>query len=209
MINGFDANVDLTRFADCLKSAGNEFVCRYYNVNNPHKNLTLGEAKALTAAGLRIVAIWENGFPTKASYFTHQRGVFDGTNAYHFAEHNIGQPAGTPIYFAVDYDATQRDVGGAITQYFQGIIQAFKTISVNHPIYSLGVYGSGLVCSSMLKAGLVQFTWLSQSTGFQGSRTFKNFNIKQLLAKSVCKTIHGGVHGDPDVSPGNEGGFTV
>jgi Domain of unknown function (DUF1906) len=56
MLKGFDANVDLTRFAGCLRAAGYEFVCRYYNVNNPHKNLTLGEAKALAAAGLRIVA---------------------------------------------------------------------------------------------------------------------------------------------------------
>jgi len=209
MAKGFDANVDLTRFADCLKSAGYEFICRYYNVNNPHKNLTLGEAKVLVAAGLRLVAVWENGFPIKATYFSHQKGVFDGTAAYHFAEHNIGQPAGTPIYFAVDYDASQKDVKGVITDYFQGIIEAFKTISVNHPIYSIGVYSSGLVCSSLLKAGLVQFTWLAQSTGFQGSKTFKDFNIKQLAAKLECKAVHGGVHGDPNISQGNEGGFTV
>ncbi len=156
--NGFDANVDLTKSAPCLKSA----------------------------------------------YFSHTRGVFDGTSAYHFAQHDIGQPAGTPIYFAVDFDASQKDVTGVITAYFQGIVDAFNTISLHQPIYPIGVYGSGLICSSLLNAGAVQFTWLAQSMGFRGSKAFKNFNIKQLLQKRECKTIQGGVAGDPDTSPGNE-----
>jgi hypothetical protein len=184
-------------------------VIRYYNHNNPHKNLTLGEAHALVAAGLRIVSIWENGFPDHAGYFSHAKGVFDGTSAYHFAQQNIGQPAGTPIYFAVDYDASPKEISGVITQYFQGVTDAFNTISGHQPIYSIGVYGSGLTCSSFLNSGMVQFTWLAQSMGFRGSKTFKKFNIKQALQKRECKAIHGGVAGDPDVSPGNEGSFTV
>lgn len=208
-MKGFDANVDLTRFAACMKSAGYDFVCRYYNVINPHKNLSLGEAKALVAAGLRLVAVWENGFPTKAAYFSHPKGVFDGTSAYHFAQHDIGQPAGTPIYFTVDYDASQTDVNGVITAYFQGIRDAFNTIGSNQPAYSVGVYGSGLVCSSLLNAGLVKFTWLSQSSGFRGSKTFKNFNMKQLAEKLECKSVLGGVHGDPDTAPADPGSFVV
>jgi len=209
MTTGFDANADLTRFASCLRTAGFDFVCRYYNINNPHKNLSLAEAKALSAAGLKIVAVWENGFPDHASYFSHAKGVFDGTSAYHFAEQTITQPANTPIYFAVDFDASQKDVNGAITDYFQGITDAFNTISKQAPIYQIGVYGSGLTCSSLLNAGLVQFTWLAQSMGFRGSKTFKNFNIKQLLQKRVCTAIQGGIAGDPDTGKGNEGSFTV
>jgi hypothetical protein len=209
MSKGFDANVDLTRFASCLRSAGYDFVCRYYNINNPHKNLTLGEVHSLSAAGLSIVAVWENGFPDHAPYFSHAKGVFDGTSAYHFAHENIGQSVDTPIYFAVDFDASQKDVNGVITTYFQGIIDAFNTISGQQPVYQIGVYGSGLTCSSLLTAGLVQFTWLAQSMGFRGSKTFKNFNIKQLLEKRECKTIQGGVAGDPDTSPGNEGSFKL
>jgi Domain of unknown function (DUF1906) len=135
--------------------------------------------------------------------------VFDGTSAYHFAEHEIGQPAGTPIYFAVDYDASQADVSGVISQYFRGIADAFNTIGSNNPAYSVGVYGSGLVCSSLLNAGFVRFTWLSQSTGFRGSKTFKAFNIKQLAEKLECKAVQGGVHGDPDNAPSDPGSFTV
>ena len=207
MTKGFDANMDLTRFAGCLKAVGYDFVGRYYNINNPHKNLALGEAQALVAAGLTIVAVWENGFPDHTAYFSHSKGVFDGTSAYHFAQHDIGQPANTPIYFAVDFDASQNDVNGFITAYFQGIKDAFNTISGNKPAYQVGVYGSGLTCSSLLNAGLVRFTWLAQSMGFRGSKTFKNFNIKQLLQKRECKSVQGGVAGDPDTSPGNEGSF--
>src|SRR6202043_336171 len=64
MKKGFDTPSDLTPFAAGLKAAGYDYAGRYYNVNNHSKNLTLSEAQALTAAGLRIIAVWENGYPT-------------------------------------------------------------------------------------------------------------------------------------------------
>ena len=44
------------------------------------------------------------------------QGVLHGTSAYHYALQTIGQPASTPIYFTVDYDALQGHVIGGISQ---------------------------------------------------------------------------------------------
>lgn len=76
--------------------------------------------------------------------------------------------------------------------------------------YSVGVYGSGLTCDTLFKAGLVQHTWLAMSSGYLGSKTYTSWNIKQSLDKDlfgIGKTV------DPDVSNnaanGGLGAFTV
>jgi hypothetical protein len=209
MKKGFDTPTPVTKFTACLKASGYDFVVRYYNVINHTKNLSLAEAIAITSAGLSIATVWENGFPTAPGYFSHAKGVFDGTSAYHLAQNEIGQPANTPIYFAVDYDAGPLAVNGVIADYFAGIQDAFNTISSNAPDYNIGVYGSGLVCSTLLNNGAVSFTWLAQSMGWAGSRTFTDYNIIQSLQKTECLAV-GGIVGDPDESPSdNEGSFTI
>lgn len=210
MKQGFDASQDLTQFAAGLVSAGYSFVGRYYNINNPSKNLTLAEAKALSAAGIAIIAVWENGYPTEASYFSHDVGVYDGTSAYYYAHKTIGQPSGNPIYFAVDYDASTADLASGIIPYFQGIADGFNAISSNSPVYPVGIYGSGLVCQALLGQNLATYAWLAQSSGWQDSSSFTGYNMKQLMQQLECPTINGGVEGDPDVSPnGNEGSFMI
>lgn len=210
MQQGFDASRDLTPFAPGLKAAGYSFVGRYYNINNQAKNLTLAEAKVLSSLGLSIIAVWENGYPIKSSYFSHDVGVHDGTSAYFYAQKTIGQPAGTPIYFAVDYDASSADLVNNIVPYFIGIADGFKAISGNSPVYPVGVYGSGLVCNSLLTQNLAAYTWLAQSSGWQGSAGFTQYNIKQLMQVLECPSVKGGIEGDPDTSPNdNEGSFMI
>ena len=48
--------------------------------------------------------------------------------------------------------------------------------------YDVGVYGSGLVCSSLRNENLVAHTWLSMSMSYEGSRTFHDWNMRQLAA---------------------------
>ena len=206
---GFDANFSLAPIAACLVREGYTFVVRYYNVNTPSKNLTPVEARDLVRAGLRLVAVWENGYPNHAGYFNHATGVHDGAVAYHYGSQTIGQPFDCPIYFAADYDASEADIDGPVTAYFRGIADVFALISSRtpgQPVYRVGVYGSGLTCSKLLAAGLVTYTWLSQSTGFRGSRTFHDYNLKQLAEKIVCEK-----KGDPDETnpPRDPGTFVV
>lgn len=209
MKKGFDANTDLSRFGECLRDAGYSFVCRYYNVNNPSKNLTFAEANFLSSIGLDIVAVWENGFPTQASYFSEKKGFDDGTAAYQYAMLTIDQPEGTPIYFAVDYDASESEVNGVISDYFRGVQRGFNEIRNNSPKYFIGVYGSGLVCRKIKDGGLALYSWLAQSTGWRESKKYKDYNIKQLAEKTECIET-GAITGDPDESPNNnEGSFKV
>ncbi len=203
MIKGIDASTPCTSAASCLKQAGLEFVGRYYAVAaESWKVLTSAEAQALGAAGLRIVAVWESGSPTQASYFSHAQGVQDGQGARAQAL-ALGQPAGTPVYFAVDYDAAASDISGVITQYFEGLQAAFGTGGA--PFYAVGVYGSGAVCQAMLAAGLASRAWLAESTGWSGSSSFTGWNIKQSATiQPVC-----GISVDNDVAEGDYGGFNV
>jgi hypothetical protein len=204
MAKGLDASVSCLTEVNCLKNAGYQFIARYYNIGNPAKNLTLQEAQAISQAGMQIVVVWENGAPTNVGYFSYMRGVHDGTLAYHIAMHDIGQPAGTPIYFAVDFDAVLSQIVGVISSYFQGIQAGFNTISADNPVYPIGAYGSGLVCNWLLTHQLAKYTWLSGSTGWQGYSSFTAWNIKQGATTTACNLSI-----DPDQSTDNYGGFQV
>jgi hypothetical protein len=209
MNKGFDANRDLTQFGTCLINEGIHFVGRYYNKNNSGKNLTCAEATHLSSIGLSIVAIWENGFPTCSSYFSYQKGLSDGEAAYNYASNTINQPTLTPIYFAVDYDASLADITKPIDEYFQGIYESFNQIGKGNPRYLIGVYGSGMVCKSLLKKNKVTHSWLAQSSGWRGYKSFTNYNIKQLKERSEAEASDS-IAGDLNESPNNnEGSFRI
>ena len=161
MAKGLDANTDCSGLIPCLKQNGIEFIARYYG-RTKHHPLTQQEAKTISAAGMHVVAVWESGNPTSADYFSHVQGVADGHDAYIYAHTKIGQPTESPIYFAVDYDATHADVNGVVTSYFQGIHEGFDKARGNAPAYPVGVYGSGLTCTHLLHVKMVTFTWLSE-----------------------------------------------
>jgi hypothetical protein len=203
MAKGFNVNADCSTVAACL-AKDYEFVGRYYGTTKRHP-LTLEEAKALSAHNLFLVAVWESGFPTSASYFSFAKGVNDGTSAYHYAQQDIGQPNETAIYFAVDYDASETDIAGVITEYFKGIKSGFEAISQNNPAYVVGVYGSGLTCSQLLGSNLVEKSWLAESTGWRDYHNFQNPNIRQTVApNAIC-----GLQGELDESDRNVGGFKI
>lgn len=86
-----------------MKKAGVKFVARYLSHDITGKDLTAAEARTLSDAGFWIVVVWE----TTASRALAGRaaGVADATAADKKAK-ACGMPAGRPIYFAVDFDAT-------------------------------------------------------------------------------------------------------
>jgi hypothetical protein len=183
-------------------SAGNEFVGRYYRQKTSKWTpLTDKEAMALSKAGLNIVALWESRSDVLA-HFSHSAGVDEGTSAYHQAM-LAGQPKGTPIYFAVDFDCPASGIAGAVNDYFRGVADGYAAIGAGSPAYTIGVYGSGNTCAWLLSHGRVTFTWLAQSTGWGGFKTFKNWNIKQ--GPSAKKPIGP----DLDEAKASYGGFKV
>lgn len=202
MIQGIDASVSTLHALPCLRDAGFTFVVRYY-ADHGAKRLTLAEAREISKA-MDVVAVWESGSPTKPGYFSHAKGVADGTAAFLYGRDTIAQPPGTPIYFAVDYDAGPKAIDGVITDYFRGVGEAFAQLADGAEAYGVGVYGSGLVCSTLHDAGLARFTWLAQSSGWAGSKSYDGWNIRQHLQKTIC-----GIEVDPDDARVGYGGFRV
>lgn len=173
MASGFDTPANTTNCAATIKSQGYEFVGRYLS-KSTWKTITPQEAKALKAAGLKIVLVYEDG-PTSVDYFVAGRGKDDAIRAINQA-HALGAPAGTAIYFTVDYDASAAHLDGPIANYFREVCQ---TVSANTFGYLTGVYGSGASCQAISKIPGVSYTWRAQSTGWAGYKLSGPWNILQ------------------------------
>jgi hypothetical protein len=170
-LKGLDTTLELTRYALALREVhGFDFALRYYS-HNAAKNLSLGEARALSAAGMQIGVVWETS-GTYPGFFTLAQGVADGSAAHRMAFEAIGQPPGSAIYFAVDYNASQADLDGPVDDYFTGVHAGLFAAGGGQQLYQVGVYGSGLCCATMRDRGAAVFSWLSQSTAFNGSQAY-------------------------------------
>jgi hypothetical protein len=187
--NGISTNRDVTGSAVCLKQAGFDFVFRYYSTTTtqPEKRLTLAEANAILAAGLMLGIVYEDG-PTSVEYFLSARGLQDAANAFNIAI-SMGQPAGSAIYFTVDYDAPAEDISGPIFDYFNNVSQGLQNASAGGAItFAIGVYGSGYTCDYMKgQAGIAKYSWLSESTGWGGSKAYSGWDVNQAVPTAdIC-----------------------
>ena len=98
---GLDASVDCSRFAERLATAGMKFAARYYS-NTRAKTLTASEARKLSNAGLQLMVVFQDA-NNRLEVFTAARGTSAAAKALDLAA-AAGQPAGSAIYFAVDFD---------------------------------------------------------------------------------------------------------
>jgi len=209
VLKGLDTTMELTRHAVALRRQGYDFAMRYYS-HNAAKNLSLGEARALSQAGMRIGVVWETS-GTHAGFFSRAQGLADGAAAFLMATQVIGQPFGSAIYFAVDYDPTQADIDGAISNYFTGVHAALHVGAEGQPSYRVGVYGSGLCCGVLVERGIAALSWLSQSTGFAGSRQYAEqgrYDLIQMLPARILGEDGIVLSVDPDAThPEREAGL--
>jgi Domain of unknown function (DUF1906) len=203
MAKGLDVDFDCTSHLNDIVAAGYDFVCRYYANGDRPKIVGPAEAQAIAKAGLALVVVWEDGYPTSAGYFSFAKGADDATSAFYDAL-RLGQPMSSPIYFAVDYDASQGELAGAIFDYFRGIKAGMAASSASGASYPIGVYGSGLTCQFVIGQGMASYAWLSQSSGFRGSKDYTRWNIKQ-----GPETTFAGMDIDTDEGADDYGGFSV
>lgn len=173
---GIDCAVPLTaEKAKAMYAAGMRFACRYLVPESmAWKRLTRAEAEAITAAGMKIVSVFQRGQKDAAGGAAN--GSRDGKAAYQEAK-LIGQPEGTAIYFAVDYDAQPKDYD-AIEAYLRA---AGTAIMGNVPAkgYYLGVYGSYAVVEEMSKRIPGIRVW--QTYAWSGGKRSAKANIYQYL----------------------------
>lgn len=193
-----DTNRNVTAALPRLKAAGVTSICRYLSCLNPGnaKVIKSAEAHEIAAAGMKLWLVYEiGGHPSGAAI-----GKRDGEWALNYAP-TVGAPPGAAIYYTVDFDAGPSDM--------PGIIEAFRAFhAAVIPTYRVGCYASGYVCKQMKALGLSEFSWLTDSTGFRGTReaiAAGDYDIRQALPHEV-----GGIDTDPDtlrIANGDIGDF--
>jgi hypothetical protein len=199
---GVDLATDAGGLVNEMQANRLEFVARYYR--EPESRwppLSAGEAQLLSLAGLNIVAVWES-HSRDPGHFSYDSGYHDATTAAAQAR-AIGQPPGSAIYFAVDYNVRDHELP-AIDEYFLGIAAAFTAAGGGHPLYEVGVYGSGTVCAAIKGAGLARYSWLTNSIAWAGSTTYEDWNISQGGPMVGLSFNH-----DGDEAKEDYGGFRV
>jgi hypothetical protein len=174
---GIDMATDASDFLNELKSARVEFVGRYYrDPDSALPSLSRNEAQRLSSLGMKIVAVYEYHTPDR-EHFTYQGGYDDAVTA-HGEARGIGQPAGSAIYFAVDFHANDADLP-AVLDYFRGVSAGLAAASGGTAGYAVGVYGSGPVCDAVRRARLARYSWLSNSINWDEASTYDDWNIMQ------------------------------
>ncbi|MDG0792760.1 DUF1906 domain-containing protein [Cohnella ginsengisoli] len=190
MAKGIDKATPVTAAqAKSFASAGYAFAARYLvPPSYGWKRMTADEAKLITAAGMRIVSVYETTANRAASGADAGRDDGLAANAEALA---VGQPKGTVIYFAVDYDAQSKD--------FDAIEAYLKAAAKQIAGYETGVYGSYAVVEEMAKRGACAHFWQTYAWS-RGKRSDKA-NIFQYKIDTTVS----GIPLDLNESYGNEG----
>ncbi|HEY7485931.1 MAG TPA: glycoside hydrolase domain-containing protein [Streptosporangiaceae bacterium] len=152
--------------AAALKRAGVKFVGRYLSHDTTGKNLTLAEAKQLSAGGLWIFVVWES--TAKRALAGHAAGVADAKAAEKQA-HGCGMPGGRPIYFAVDFDASAAQQG-AINSYLDGAASVLGRDRV-------GLYAGYYVIKRAFDAHKITWGW--QTYAWSAGHWDKRAHVQQ------------------------------
>lgn len=190
MAKGIDCANPLTvASAAKLAAAGYSFAARYLVPQEyAWKRLTRTEADAITNAGMQIVSVYETTANRPAG--GAKNGYLDGAAAYREAK-AIGQPKGTAIYFAVDYDANPDD--------YDSIAAYLQAAAAQIPGYKVGVYGSFTVIEAMLGRSVAQCAWQT----YAWSRGKKSALANIFQHQNDVKVA--GIAVDLNESYGNEG----
>ena len=159
LASGFDCASAVTHALPALVRHGYKWAGRYYS-HNLEKNLTEGEAQACTRAGVSLVSVWESA-GDHIGAFNRRQGIADANAALALAR-ALRQTPQSGIYFAVDFNPAPGQLG-QIGEYFRGINDVLAA-----PDYRTGVYGSGLVCRTMLAENLASLSWLAGATSWRG-----------------------------------------
>lgn len=192
MTKGFDCATPLTAAAAAAFSAdGYRFVCRYV-VPSGWKKLTREEAETISNAGLQIVSVFET--TADRALGGRAAGLYDGALADRTVR-ALGQPEGSAIYFAVDFEATAGQMPTVI-DYIRAACEAA-------PAFAAGVYGSYAVIEAVRHAGVCTRFWQT----YAWSRGQKSEHI-QLYQYRNDITVNG-VRIDLDESYGDEGWWST
>src|SRR5215208_4820788 len=147
-----------------LRAAGKKFVVRY--LAHDSRGITPAELRELTAGGIDVAVVYEST-ENRASE-GRDAGRADAARSQTTLT-EAGLPKGMPIYFAVDFDASEDDQA-AIDEYLRG---AAEVIGANR----IGVYGGYFVCKRCRDNGTAR--WLWQTYAWSGGNVLDGIHLYQ------------------------------
>lgn len=188
--------------AQALKNAGYNIVGRYLtNVDGGtlNKRMTAAEIGYLEQAGLKFFPIMQEHGNDISDFnvFSAMTDLIKATTA----AVNLGIPAGSTIYFAVDMDATDAQIQSNIIPYFQ-------VLASSNSAYNIGVYGTRNVCRSVQAYTTYSFV-SDMSTGWSGNLGFRmptNWAFDQIREFTFTGSTDGSFALDNDVVSGRDAG---
>lgn len=146
-----------------LYSAGYRTVGRYLTVTA--KRYRPGELNSIFDAGLETFPIMQEA-GTAIGYFNAEIGHSHAQQAARRLR-QLGFPADTTVFFAVDFDATDDGLAAAVIPYFEGVKEHLARTRVP---FRIGVYGTRNVCARLITAGLAEEAFIaSMSWGWSGN----------------------------------------
>lgn len=190
---------DVKHFKDYGFSIVGRYLTGTVGSNFVPKNLTTTEVKTIIDGGMRLFPIYEDGGYVE-NYFTASQGQQDGRTAISAAL-QLGLPAGTVIYFAVDVDFQEGDIEGTVIPY----INAVQNI-LSGSIYKTGIYGTRNVCLHAEKSGINYSFVANMSYGWSGNLGFKmpdNWSFDQFVEYPIY-----GIDIDQGASSGRDKGVS-
>jgi hypothetical protein len=166
------------------------FACRYYSTpdsqsNKNRKDLSASEALTLGRAGVEIVGIWQADVPYQdvrpgvidipAYLVNADNGKSDAKNAFLYASKRIGQPAYTPVYFAIDCNVISSGIDpppegprmvptpAQVKAYFEKVAEGYAEYladqGTNAVPYYTGVYACSTALDLLYIEGLASHFW--------------------------------------------------
>jgi glycoside hydrolase-like protein len=150
-----------------IQAGGYKFVLRYHSYDTTGKNLTKAEADSYKAAGIDICSNWE--YATDAALNGFNQGVQDAIAANNQMLACGGDPT-APIYFSVDFDATEAQQA-PINDYLRGIASVIG-------LSRTGMYAGYWPLSRAFNAGLLKWGW--QTYAWSGGNWDPRAQLRQV-----------------------------
>lgn len=133
------------------------------------RNLTAAAARLISAAGIRIGSLSERHGAKRM--LVSADGEADGAADRALAE-AVGQPYGTAIISAADFDATE-DEDEAVMTYQAGYQKGLGP-------YDAAIYGNGAICRLAKARGLAEYDFVAGGSGMRGTAEYKTgWTLKQ------------------------------
>lgn len=182
-VTGFDTSTPLTvAAARSAVTAGYEHAGRYLVGGSKH--ITADEMIALKSAGLKLFPIMQR-YNNSASVMTYEEGQEQGLDAIERAR-ILDIPAGSTLFFAVDFDAGQSEAEGCVTRFFQGVNDSVSAAFG----YKVGAYGTRNVCRVLSEKGLITASFVAgMSWAWGGNMGYKmpdNWGYNQVVGGTLA-----------------------